>query len=126
MDYSNGMIHEQEMNPANLYGRNPMDMRHPFDVSMHRPDHKMPTDDKRRKTLPNTFDTFEALWNPNQIAPLESQPIDDYQAFGNHVAQELRQLKKENQRIAKLQIARIFLELAETETPQYPSNPTMF
>lgn len=128
IDYGNGIpaMMEHEMNPADLYGRNPMDMRHPFDVSsMHRGD-KTPTDDKRRKTLPATFDTFESLWNPNQIAPLDSQPIDDNQAFGNHVAYELRQLKKENQRMAKLRIARVLLDMAESENSQFPSNPTMF
>lgn len=114
------------MNPADLYGRSPMDMRHPFDVSaMHRGD-KNPADDKRRKTMPGTFDTFDGVWNPNQIAPIETQPIDDIQMFGNHVAHELRKLKKENQRMAQLRIARVLVDMGEAENAPFPNNPTMF
>lgn len=127
MEYVNGMIpmmHEQELSPADIYGRNPMDMRHPFDISMHRND--KPNDDKRRKTLPTAFDPLEPLWSANQLAPLEVPPIDDNQVFGNHVAQELRQLKKENQRMAKLRIARVLLEMGESDNTQFPGNPSIY
>lgn len=41
---------------------------------------------------------------------------DEFQLYGDYVANELRSLKKENQRIAKLRITRILLELGESES----------
>lgn len=47
---------------------------------------------------------------------LNIQPNDDKQLFGDYVANELRQLTNESQRIAKLRITRILLEMAEAES----------
>lgn len=50
---------------------------------------------------------------------LNIQPNDDKQLFGDYVANELRLLTNEGQRIAKLRITRILLEMAEAESTSH-------
>lgn len=47
---------------------------------------------------------------------LNIQPNDDKQLFGDYVANELRHMTNESQRIAKLRITRVLLEMAEAES----------
>lgn len=82
------------------------------------------SDEKRRKTQ-TSVEAFENLFNPNPSS-LDIQPIDENQLFGDYVAHELRQLRKENQRMAKLRIARVLLEMGEAENTPFPPNQSLY
>lgn len=77
----------------------------------------LPThNDSPEKYLQNTPTSKRRKVQPSTNQPTASTaPQDDIQLFGTHVANELRYLSKENQRIAKLRITRILLDLAEME-----------
>lgn len=62
---------------------------------------------KRRKS--------EHIENSSVNVGLNIHQNDDKQLFGDYVANELRHLTNESQRIAKLRITRILLEMAEAE-----------
>lgn len=128
IDYDHGLanvIMNSNINDTNagIYGRtsNMNDIKHSFESYVRSKQQQM-FDEKKRKTQSNTFEAFESLWNPNNQSTLDIQPIDENQLFGDYVAHELRQLRKENQRMAKLRIARVLLEMGEAENTAFAEN----